>query len=373
MSEGPSPRELSAMLADEIEMVVMDLGIDVRRRDRRKLYCAPPWGDSAKPKLEIELYPMAGKWNDWLAGRFGDALGLVGCVLTGQPDMKTRDARREGIKWARARYGLAGGDFDREAWQRNVAAAKARAEDARRAAAQKLKENRGVAQHIWMQAELLRPTTWNGTVAIKGCNGARYLEARGVDFAVLGRPVRAVRYSPGETWFGKDGEQHLGPALVSAMTLKEGGFGSIHRIWINPDREGEKADLDPPRKMWPQSEGAAIRLWRGRNWLQERDAIAKGQQIPLVVCEGVEDGLSAAMMVPEYRITAAGSLPGLLSFDPPACASEVIVLADNDWGKPQAAAVLKRALERLATLGKPVRVARSPEGKDFNDLLRGDA
>jgi hypothetical protein len=64
-------------------------------------------------------------------------------------------------------------------------------------------------------------------------------------------------------------------------------------------------------------------------------------------------------------------LPGLLSYEPPACASEIIVAADNDWNKPQAMANLTRAVERLRTFERPVKISRSPEGKDFNDLVRG--
>ncbi len=366
---GPSPRDLSIMLADEIEAVVRDLGLSVKYRDRRRLYCFAPWGDGRKPKLEVEIQPIAGKWNDWQAGKYGDALGLVGCVLTGQDDQRTHAARLEGIRWARERYGLGGEAFDREAFARRKAEAVERAKAAAKVAAEQLKKNRGTAQHLWINAEALRPTSRTRS----GCHGARYLEARGIDFAQLARLPRAVRFSSRETWFGKGGEQHVGPALVSAMTLVDGTFASVHRIWIDPANPGEKADLDPPRKMWPDSEGAAIRLWRGAGMLDEGTAQAKGQRGPLVICEGVEDGLSIAMMTPEYRIHAAGSLPGLWSYQPPACASEIIVAADNDWDKPQAMALLKRSIERLRGMDLPVKVVRSPEGKDFNDLVRRSA
>lgn len=368
-TDGVTPRELALRLADEIEAVARDLGLDGIRRGRQ-LVCVPPWGDTKKRKLEIELVPIAGKWNDWNGGVSGDALGLVGCVLTCQPDMRTREARREGIKWAKARYGLDGGDFDRAAWQRNVEAAKVRAAEAAKAAGAKLKRDRGVAQHLWINADPLRPTTRTH----KGCPGARYLEARGIDFDVLGRLPRAIHFSPEERWVQKVGDEvvqeHIGPALVSAMTLDNGTFASVHRIWIDPVNEGEKADLDPPRKMWPASEGAAIRLWRGANQLTVNDAVAKGLRMPQVVCEGVETGLSIAMMTPEFRVDAAGSLPGILSYVPPKCASELIVAGENDWGG-QAEVMLRRCIDRFDGLKIKTRVAFSPEGSDFNDLIKG--
>lgn len=368
MSGDVTPAELSVRLGDEIEAVARDLGLDPKRRGR-VIVCVPPWGTTKKPKLEIK---PDGRWNDWHTGVYGDALGLVGCVLTSQGDTRSREARREGIRWAKARYGIEGGGHDEAAWRKGVEAAKARRAAADKAARADLKRHRGTAQHLFINADDLRPTTRTR----RGCDGARYLEARGIDFDRLGRLPRAVKLSPRERWvkFGGDGEvieEHFGPALISAMILGDNTFAAVHRIWINPEQPGEKADLDPPRKMWPQSEGAAIRLWRGEHQLTETDMTAKGLSCPLVVCEGVEDGLSIAMMTPEFRVHAAGSLPGLLSYTPPACASRIIVAADNDWGKPQAQAMLRRAVERLKGLGKPVTVAMSPEGKDFNDLVRG--
>lgn len=372
MTEKVTAAQLSMMLADEIEAVVRDLGITVSSSDRRRLYCFAPWSNHHKPKLEIGLSPIPGKWNDWIEGRYGDALGLVGCTLTGQADHRTHAARIEGIAWARERYGIGSQTFDRDAWARNRAAAAVRAKEREQAAANELKRFRGIAEHIWIHADNLRPTSRAaGGHILKGCDGARYLEARGIDFGRLGRLPRAVKFGPATEWRGKGGAEYVGPALVSAMTLPDGKFGSVHRTWIDPDHEGEKAALDPPRKMWPDSEGAAIRLWRGEGFLTPKEALERGITMPQAVGEGVEDGLSVALMIPEYRVDAAGSLPGLLSYVPPECASELLVLADNDWNKPQAQALLERAIERLKALGKPVKVARSPEGKDFNDLLRG--
>lgn len=360
-------RKLSLLLADDIEGVVDALGIDVRQRGRRQLVCFAPWNNHHKPKLEINLHRRRGGWNDWHGGVWGDALGLVACTLSGQPDPKAADALREAIRWAQARYGIAGA-VEPEAWKEKVAAAERRAKVREGQAARELAEARKQMFGVWLRfSEPLRPTTRTH----KGCFGARYLEARGVDFGLLPHLPRAVRLSGSQQWRGRDGETHVGPALMSAMTLPDGKFGSLHRIWIDPFRDGEKADINPPRKMYPSSEGAAIRLWRGASRLSMADAAEKGIKEGVVVAEGVEDGLSVAMMTPELRVDAAGSLPGLLSYVPPPCASHLVIAADNDWGKPQAQALLDRAVARLRTEFKmPVGIARSPEGKDFNDLVK---
>jgi DNA primase len=129
----------------------------------------------------------------------------------------------------------------------------------------------------------------------------------------------------------------------------------------------------PVRKIWPSFKGAAIRLWRGDSGLSIERAAAHGLRETLVLCEGVEDGLSLAMALPECRIWAVGTLGNIGAQVLPECVDDVIVCADNDWGKPQAERQLTQALARLSAQGVEVRVARSHVGKDVNDALRGAA
>lgn len=372
MKDDVKPDQLSARLADEIESVVAELGVKYRKASGY-LRCHAPWSAKKVSKLDVDVTKIRGRWKCWETDKVGDALGLVGCLLTAQPDMRNHAARLAGIKWARDRYGLSGGEFDKAAWQASVEAAKARIAEAKKKAEAEAKRFKAIAEAVWINAEPLRPTsrTEAGEV-VPGCPGAQYLEGRGIALSSLKRLPRAVRFSPAETWRDPDKElpDHTGPALVSAMTLADGSFACIHRIWIDPARPGEKANLPKPRLVWPSSAGAAIRLWRGEGGLSEAQAVEKGKSGPLILCEGVEDGLSIALMTPEYRVHAAGSLSGMRNYEPPACASEIIVAADNDWDKPQAVAQLDAAIARLKETGKPVRIARSPVGKDFNDLLR---
>ena len=115
--------------------------------------------------------------------------------------------------------------------------------------------------------------------------------------------------------------------------------------------------------------GAAIYLWRGKSNKPAAGAPAKTDT--LVLCEGVEDGLTVALAVPEARVWCAYSLSNLGNIVIPQCAAKVIVCCDNDWGKPGAEKQLASALEKLTAQGVPVFEARSPVGKDFNDCLRG--
>lgn len=360
----PDVRELSLMLADDIENVVDALGLDVVRREGRRLVCFAPWNSHKKPKLEIETAPLRGKWNDWHEAKFGDALGLVACCMLQRCEPRDRKGLAEAIVWSKKYFGLESAGFDQQAWEQRKVEAQDRAKKAQAKAARELSSNRATAKGLWLSA---RPLSV-GDVAWD------YFRARNIDIAELPRRPRAVRLALSAPWIdGETGEVvHEGPCLMSAMTLPNGEFGSLHRTWINPNRPGEKADLPQPRKMWPSSEGCAIRLWRGASDLSDRQAADKGLIEDLVACEGVEDGLSLALIAPELRIYAVGSLGGLLSFTPPKFVRRLIIAADNDWAKPQAQATLTRACERFRKeFEKPVAIARSPEGKDFNDLLRG--
>lgn len=357
--------QLAVLIADNIEDVVDELHLDIVRRTPRLLICSSPF--TGKPKLEIQLTGIRGKWSDWSTARYSDALDLVGYALNFE-DPKGKEARREAIRWAKRYLGLDGPGVDQAALKTRLEHAQRRAAAQKAKAARELAQARKTAFGHWWSARELQP----------GDHAWNYFLARGIDLLQLGRRPGSVRFSPAQEWRDDDNEvRHVGPAIMSAMMLPSGEFGSLHRIWIDPDRPGEKADLShvydraPVRKMWPSSEGCAIRLWRGETNLSEKDAAARGYIEDLIICEGVEDGLSIAMLKPERRIVAAGSLPGLLSYVPSKHIRSITVAADNDWDKPQAQAMLERALERFVNdFGKQVRVARSPAGKDFNDLLR---
>lgn len=368
---GPDIHELSLRLGDDIEAVVAKLGIDVVRREGRRLVCHAPGSGHAKPRLEIELTPLRGKWNDWHQGLFGDALGLVAYVLAAGGDPKTKKGLAEAIRWTKGYFGLETEGFDEEAWKKTTAEAKERHRKAVAKAARELSQNRVTAKAAWL----------SGRPLAEGDAAWSYFAARNIDLSQLKLPghdgprlPRGLRLAEAAPWQDLETREvmHVGPCILAAMTLQNGDFGSLHRTWIDPGRPGEKADVPQPRRMWPASAGAAIRLWRGESGLSDRQAADKGLIEDLVLCEGVEDGLSLALIAQELRIYAVGSLAGLSSFEPPKFVRRLIIAADNDWAKPQAQAQLDRACKRFVhDLEKQVSITRSPEGKDFNDLLRG--
>ncbi len=91
----------------------------------------------------------------------------------------------------------------------------------------------------------------------------------------------------------------------------------------------------------------------------------------LAVGEGIESSLSVMQVtgVPTWAALSAGGIK-LLILPPLPLASVITITADND---PTGLAAAHDAAERWTREGRRVRIALPPEGRDFNDLLRGAA
>jgi hypothetical protein len=125
---------------------------------------------------------------------------------------------------------------------------------------------------------------------------------------------------------------------------------AIHRTYLGRDGAG-KAPVEPTKMMLGPCRGGAVRL-----------------AVPgdvLMVGEGIETCL-AAMQVSGHPAWAALSTSGLRSLELPTNIRDVIVLADGD--DPGEAAARDCAW-RWKREGRRVRIARPPQGLDFNDML----
>ena len=129
---------------------------------------------------------------------------------------------------------------------------------------------------------------------------------------------------------------------------------AIHRTFLARDGGG-KAPVDPQKMMLGPCRGGAVRL-------------ADAGDV-LMVGEGIETCL-AAMQATGNPAWAALSTSGLRTLDLPGDVRDVIVLADGD--DPGEAAARDCAW-RWKREGRRVRIARPPQGMDFNDLLIGRA
>ena len=185
---------------------------------------------------------------------------------------------------------------------------------------------------------------WQASQAAQGSPVGTYLRSRGLDLPVspVLRSHAGLKHPLGGVW----------SAMVALVT--HGATGSpiaVLRTFLARDGGG-KAPVDPAKMMLGPCRGGAVRLG-------EPGAV-------LMVGEGIETCL-AAMLATGNAAWAALSTSGLRSLDLPRDIRDVIVLADGD--EPGEAAA-KECAQRWKREGRRVRIARPPQGMDFNDLLR---
>ena len=185
---------------------------------------------------------------------------------------------------------------------------------------------------------------WQASHAAEGTPVATYLRSRGLDLPASPalRFHAGLKHPSGGVW----------PAMVALVT--HGATGSpiaVHRTFLARD-SGGKAPVDPAKMMLGPCRGGVVRLG------EAGDA--------LMVGEGIETCL-AAMHATGRPAWAALSTSGLRSLDLPNTVRDVIVVADGDEPGEAAAQHCARRWQRG---GRRVRIARPPQGMDFNDLLK---
>jgi putative DNA primase/helicase len=174
-----------------------------------------------------------------------------------------------------------------------------------------------------------------------------YLYSRGLHIPL----PPTLRFHPGL----KHPSGGLWPAMVAlVMRGSDGAPIAIHRTFLARDGAG-KAPVEPQKMMFGPCRGGAVRLG------------PLGEV--LMVGEGVETCL-AAMQATGHPAWAALSTSGLRTLDLPDFVRDVIVLADGD--DPGEAAA-RACAWRWKREGRRVRIARPPQGMDFNDMLMGRA
>src|SRR5262245_25251435 len=184
---------------------------------------------------------------------------------------------------------------------------------------------------------------WQSAMPASGTPAQNYLTARGLCLP----PPPTLRFHPGL----KHPSGGIWPAMVALVTRGTDDMPfAIHRTFLDRDCSG-KAPVDPQKMMLGPCRGGAVRL------------AAPGDM--LMVGEGIETCL-AAMQATGHPAWPALSTSGLRTLDPPGHVREIIVLADGD--EPGAAAARDCAW-RWKREGRRVRIARPPQGMDFNDML----
>lgn len=341
--------EIKVLLLGNMDSVARHFAPDGYRSGRYWMAKCPWRADRSGGSFWITVSGgYAGAWKDAATDEKGDVFALIDKAIGLNGDF------RAVMQWARCWLGIG----DMPAGEREARAAKLQAarQHAEADEAKQMEKNRRRAKAIFLEA---RKSQFVGSVADV------YLQSRGIDVTQLGRMPGALGFLPAARHHETNAEW---PCLVALMTAHDGSVAAVHRTFLDRDGAG-KAPVRPARKIWPSFAGAAIRIWRGESRMDIKDAAAQGLRETLILCEGVEDGLSLALAMPQHRIWCAGSLGNLAKITLPECVDDCVVVADNDWGKPQAERQFDKALDALMRQDRTVRVARSHVGKDVNDAL----
>jgi hypothetical protein len=286
----------------------------------------------------------SGVWHEKASDEGGDLIKLTGRCLGG--------GNAEGLAWARKYLG-------QSERQRTARPLPVHAPD------EDIK-NHKFAERIWEEKALPHR---------RGDMVHRYFdEERGLDLEWLaqandGKLPDVLRFVP-RLWHRESGLFY--PAMVAKIVGPDGQFLGIHRTWLI-ERGGrvEKAPLGKLAKMTLGSfakQGGCIRLWHPR-WHEATD------EDTLAVSEGIEDGMSAAMLYPSWRVAAGVSLSGLLSIVIPLVFVRIVVVVQNDPpsepGRRGAVELIEEVRARFRRQGREVQLLKVPrEVKDLNDLLR---
>jgi len=297
--------------------------------------------------LSVNLRGMKpGNWHDFASGERGDILDLIAQVLF-------RGHKGEAVTWALGYLGLSDADPDAMRTARREAEAKRR-QAAKEAQAQRRRMRAAAWQRWGIEA----------SPEIRGTAVERYLAGRGIDLDRLGS-TGALRYHP-ELLSAEDGCFY--PAMVAAIVGPDGRFLACHRTWLEVRTDGRvtKADLKAPKKCLGGCQGGHISIAKGRAGVPLNRA-PQGDRCILI--EGIEDALTLAMALPEWRIVATISVDGMAGVIMPASVTTRVLFRDRDT-EPAALAGFERAKLAHMRQCRDVRVAASPgEAKDANAYL----
>lgn len=308
---------------------------------------------------------LQGRWHDAATGQSGDMLDLIQLALGCD--------RRAALEEARGFLGLTEASPARAELARRAARARAASEARARAEeADRIDRMRRAAQRLWLE----------GQVELTGTPAAAYLAGRGINLGELPRLPGAIRFHPAAPWRHVDPEtgevlERALPAMLAAIHgphVPDGrpAFWGVHRTYLA--QEGgrwRKAPVHAPKKVLGSVKGGFIRLWSGLGPRGGKGApLSRAAGARVYVTEGIEDGLSVALLRPEARVICCVALSFLGDMGLPEAVRELVICADNDEGA-QARAQLARAIGQHQAAGRQVFELRNQwGGKDMNDALR---
>lgn len=348
--------EIASLLADRIDALAREL-FPRGQKDGHEWRVGSLAGEPGQ-SLGIHLsQDKPGVWRDFSAGIGGDALDLVAQARFGAN-------MTEAIKWAKGWLGLDGTD-----WQslKTTRASLAQSDERERQAEAEAKKKRDRALAIWLA----------GKSGIAFTPVGLYLQGRGLDIQKLPGSPNVLRFH--EALWCEEARGKF-PAMVALVhDLRTGQPLAVHRTWLQVLTGGHvvKAPVSAPKKVLGAMRGGVISLWKGvvtdpeTGEVKKNPPLSKLKQPEWVhLTEGIEDGLTIALAVPEARIMAGISIGNMKSLRWPASVAGVVLWKQNDAPGSEADKAFHEMVKNIQAQGKRVKIVSMPETvKDPNELV----
>lgn len=335
-----SIQELNAMLSASIEALAAEL-LPGGRRMGREWRCGSLAGEPGT-SLVVYLAPAAkrGGWYEFNGGEGGDALELVARTRCGGD-------RGEAIRWARRWLGLDTGSKEQ---------ARVVGPPPLPPAVEQETPNRA-GRALWLRGRSIINTP-----------AAAYLAGRGLPIEALPRLPSALRYAD-DVWCSERGIS--APAMLACIVRGSEIIG-CHRTFLGqrPDGTWGKAAIKCPKKVLGEMRGGYIPISRGREATPLQEVT---EDETVAITEGIEDALTVALHMPEWRVLAAVSRQNMAALELPTIVQRVVLVFDRDGADPAAQRQRDAAIAAHQRAGREVRFVFPPEGyKDVNEWWQAD-
>ncbi|WP_120632209.1 toprim domain-containing protein [Ruegeria sp. EL01] len=184
---------------------------------------------------------------------------------------------------------------------------------------------------------------WETSLPIERTKAEAYLRGRGITCPL----PPSLRFAP-DIFHGPTTSWCM--AMIANVTT-----GAVHRTYF--DKRGVRIKKSPKLMLGPCSGGAVV--------LSEAEG-------PLVVCEGIETGLSllSGLLSGPATVWATLSTSGMKALHLPNDPSALTVATDGDPAGREAG---DKLASRANALGWDVSLMPAPDGQDWNDTLKEGA
>lgn len=200
-------------------------------------------------------------------------------------------------------------------------------------------------------------------------DAAGYLVGRGIGPAAIGPEIlERLRFHPACSHPADRGIRL--PAMLAEVTGPSSGeILGVHRTYLSSDGDvWRKANWSPAKAALGPIGGGLIELLRGPT---SRPLFNAEEGAALILAEGIENALSAALLRPGLRAAASLSVSNLSALRLPPAIRRVVLVRDRDGSNGGVRIARERAITRWLDEGRVVDVIDPPPSqKDMNDELR---